>query len=61
MDKFLNFFSKYPWVALVIIAHWVATTVYLTQIPDTDVTRIMGITFFATLIYAYFGFKIPRG
>lgn len=61
MDKFLNFFSKYPWVALVIIAHWIATTIYLIRIPDSDVTLIMGITFFSTLLYAYFGFKVPRG
>ncbi|CAN5124414.1 hypothetical protein BH11PAT1_BH11PAT1_0980 [soil metagenome] len=61
MDKFLNFFSKYPWVAMVIVMHWIATTIFLINRHDIDVTMIMGITFFCTLIYAYFGFKVPKG
>lgn len=59
-DRFLNFYSKYPWVALIIIAHWTATAIIVIFAKDSDVTTIMGITFLATIVYAYFGFKMPK-
>ena len=59
-DKFLNFYSKYPWVAIIIIMQWVATVFVVSYGKGTDTTTIMGITFFTTIIYAYFGFKVPK-
>ena len=60
MDQFLNFYSKYPWVAIVIIAQWFATTFIIIHARSSDVATIMGITFFSTVFYAYFGFKAPK-
>lgn len=59
-DKFLNFYSKYPWVALIITMQWIATVFVVTNARGTDATTILGITFFTTIIYAYFGFKVPK-
>jgi len=59
-DKFLNFYSKYPWVAIIIIMQWIATVFVVTNARGTDATTILGITFFTTIIYAYFGFKVPK-
>ena len=61
MDKFLNFYSKYPWVAIVIVAQWLAASFMIMTAHDIDVTQAMGVTFLATIIYAYFGFKVPKG
>lgn len=61
MDKFLNFYSKYPWVAVIIVIHWVAAAIVIITSEDLDVTTVMGMTFLATVIYAYFGFKVPKG
>jgi hypothetical protein len=60
MDKFLNFYTKYPWVAIVIVIQWLATAFMLIYASDVDVAQIMGMTFLATVIFAYFGFKIPK-
>ncbi|HLD01237.1 MAG TPA: hypothetical protein VJC10_00010 [Patescibacteria group bacterium] len=61
MDKFLNLYSKYPWVAIVIVAHWIATALVIIYARDINVTNAMGLTFFSTVIFAYFGFKVPKG
>ncbi|MBI5045346.1 MAG: hypothetical protein HZC02_05480 [Candidatus Levybacteria bacterium] len=61
MDKFLNFYSKYPWVALVLIMQWAATAFTVIYADNVNVTNIMGIAFFTTIIFAYFGFKVPKG
>lgn len=61
MDKFLNFYSKYPWVALVLIMQWTATAFTIIYAKNIDVTTIMGVAFIATIIFAYFGFKVPKG
>lgn len=61
MDKFLNLYSKYPWVAIVLIAQWIATAFAIIYAHNIDVTKVMGMTFLATVIYAYFGFKVPKG
>lgn len=61
MDKFLNFYSKYPWVAIVIVAQWLAASFMIMYAQDINVTHVLGITFFATIVYAYFGFKVPKG
>lgn len=60
MDKFLNFYTKYPWVAIVIVIQWLATAFMVISASEIDVTSIMGLTFFATVVFAYFGFKIPK-
>lgn len=60
MDKFLNFYTKYPWVAIIILAQWFATSFIVIFIKDIDVTPLMGITLFSTVFYAYFGFKTPK-
>lgn len=60
MDKFLNFYTKYPWVAIVIVVHWLATAFILIYAKQIDVTKVMGLAFFSTVIFAYFGFKIPK-
>lgn len=60
MDKFLNFYTKYPWVAIIIIAQWAATVFFAVYAVNVDITKVLGITFFSTVIYAYFGFKIPK-
>lgn len=60
MDKFLNFYNKYPWVAGVIVLQWLVTAFIIIYSPEADVARIMGIAFFSTIIYAYIGFKIPK-
>lgn len=61
MDKFLNFYSKYPWVALVLIMQWTATAFTVIYAEHVNVTNIMGVAFFTTVIFAYFGFKVPKG
>lgn len=60
MDKFLNFYNKYPWVAGVIILQWLATAFIIIYSSEVDVTQIMGVAFIATIIFAYVGFKIPK-
>lgn len=61
MDKFLNFYSKYPWVAIVLVIQWIATAFTVIYAKNIDVTNIMGVAFVATVIFAYFGFKVPKG
>jgi hypothetical protein len=61
MDKFLNFYSKYPWVSVIIIVQWIATAFILIYGADrVDVAKVMGIAFASTVIFSYFGFKIPK-
>ena len=60
-DQFLNFFSKYPWVAIVVVVHWLATAYMIINTTEIDVTTVLGWAFFATVLFAYFGFKIPKG
>lgn len=60
MDKFLNFYSKYPWVAIVIVAQWIAASFIIMYSEESNIAHIMGITFLATVLYAYFGFKVPK-
>lgn len=61
IEKLLNFYTKYPWVAIVIVVHWLATAFILIYAPEIDVTMVLGISFLATVVFAYFGFKVPRG
>lgn len=61
MDKFLNFYSKYPWVALVLVMQWLATALTIIYADNVDVTTVMGVAFVVTIIFAYFGFKVPKG
>ena len=61
MDKFLNFYSKYPWVAIIIVVQWLATAYMIIYAQNIDVTSVLGMAFFSTIIFAYFGFKIPKG
>jgi len=61
LDKFLNFYSKYPWVAIIIVVHWLATTFIVIYSQRIDEASVLGLSFLATIIYAYFGFKIPKG
>jgi hypothetical protein len=61
MDKFLNFYTKYPWVAIIIVMQWLTTAFIIIYARDIDVTKVMGLMFFWTVVYAYFGFKIPKG
>lgn len=61
MDKFLNFYTKYPWVAIIIVTQWLATAFIIIYAQELDVTQVMGVMFLWTIIYAYFGFKIPKG
>ena len=61
LENFLNFYSKYPWVAIVIGVHWGATAFMVIHSEDADTATILGISFFATIIYAHFGFKIAKG
>jgi hypothetical protein len=60
MDNFLNFYSKYPWVAIVIVLQWLATA-FVIIYTKTDITKVMGISFISTVIFAYIGFKLPKG
>lgn len=59
MENFLNWYSKYPWVSIIIVIQWVATA-FAVITADTDVTKIMATTFIATIIFAYIGFKVPK-
>lgn len=61
MDKFLNFYSKYPWVAIVIVLQWLATAFIIIYTDDVNVTNVMGTAFITTVIFSYSGFKIPKG
>lgn len=62
MDKLLNFYSKYPWVAIIILLQWLATAfVVIIYGGAIDITKIMGVAFLSTVIFAYIGFKIPKG
>lgn len=60
LDKLLNFYSKYPWVALVIVMQWLATALFMTYSESPDVLLITGLTFASTVVYAYFGFQAPK-
>jgi hypothetical protein len=60
MDKFLNFYTKYPWVSLIIITQWIITGIIVVYAREIDVTKIMGVMFLCTIIYAYFGFKVTK-
>jgi|WetSurMetagenome_2_1015567.scaffolds.fasta_scaffold00899_9 hypothetical protein len=60
MDKFLNFYSKYLWVAIAILIQCLATTFTIIYASGADNTKIMGAAFFAIIIYSYFGFKVPK-
>ncbi len=60
-DKFLNVYTKYPWVALVIIAYWLTTAYMIISTDTIDVTTVLGMAFLSTVIFAYFGFKLPKG
>ncbi|OGY30273.1 MAG: hypothetical protein A3J50_04390 [Candidatus Woykebacteria bacterium RIFCSPHIGHO2_02_FULL_43_16b] len=59
IDRFLNFYSKYPWTALIIVMQWVATAFTLTY-SVTDESKILLMTFSSTVLFAFFGFKIPK-
>ena len=59
-DKLLNFYSKYPWVAIIIVIHWVATSYMIISKPDIDVSLVLGLAFIATIIFAQSGFKVPK-
>jgi len=61
MDKFLNFYSKYPWVAVIIVIQWLATAFVLIYGENVDIVQIMGVAFLSTVLFAYFGFKLPKG
>ena len=61
MDRFLNFYSKYPWIAIVIVLQSLATAFIIIYAKDVNVTNIMGVAFLATVIFAYIGFKTPKG
>ena len=61
LDNFLNFYSKYPWVAIVIGVHWGATAFIVILSEKADTALILGLAFVATIIYAHFGFKIAKG
>lgn len=61
MEKFLNFYSKYPWVAIMIVLQWLAAAYTIIYIQDVDTTKIMGANFIATILFSYFGFKVPKG
>ncbi|OGK12254.1 hypothetical protein A3C98_02470 [Candidatus Roizmanbacteria bacterium RIFCSPHIGHO2_02_FULL_37_15] len=60
LDKFLNFYSKYPWVGIVIVVHWLATAFMIIYSENIDVTTVLGVAFFSTIVFAYFGFKITK-
>lgn len=61
LDKFLNFYSKYPWVGIIIVVHWLATAFMIIYTENIDVATVLGVAFFATVVFAYFGFKITKG
>lgn len=60
MDKFLNFYSKYPWVAIIIVLQWLATAFIILFSAEASITNVMGTAFLATVIFAYIGFKLPK-
>ena len=60
-DKFLNFYTKYPWVAIVIVVYWLTTAFHIMLYAEKiDVTAVLGVAFFSTVIFAYVGFKVPK-
>ena len=61
LNNFLNFYSKYPWVAIVIVIQWLATAYMIIYASSIDVTTVFGMAFISTIIFAYFGFKISKG
>ncbi|MDO8573157.1 MAG: hypothetical protein Q7R77_00195 [Candidatus Daviesbacteria bacterium] len=60
MDKFLNFYSKYPWVAIIIVFQWLATAFIILFSTEADILKVMGTAFLSTVIFAYIGFKAPK-
>jgi len=60
LNNFLNFYSKYPWVGIVIVVQWLATAFMIIYAENIDVTTVLGVAFFATVVFAYFGFKITK-
>lgn len=61
LNQFLNLYTKYPWVAIVIVVHWLATAFMIIYVADIDISIVLGLAFFSTVFFAYFGFKIPKG
>jgi len=61
LNNFLNFYSKYPWVAIVIVIQWLATAYMIIYASNIDTTSVLGVAFFTTIVFAYFGFKIAKG
>lgn len=61
LNNFLNFYSKYPWVAILIVIQWLATAYMIVYASNIEVTTVLGVAFFTTVVFAYFGFKIPKG
>lgn len=61
MERFLNFYSKYPWVAIIIVVHWIATAFVVIYARDINITQVMGLAFFSTVVFSFFGFRVPKG
>lgn len=61
LDKLLNFYSKYPWVAIIIVIQWLSTAYMIIYSSNIDVTTVLGVAFLTTIIFANFGFKISKG
>ena len=40
-NQFLNFYSKYPWVAIVIVIQWLATAYMIIYARDINVTNLL--------------------
>jgi hypothetical protein len=61
LNNFLNFYSKYPWVAILIVIQWLATSYMMIYASNIDTTTVLGMAFFTTIVFAYIGFKMPKG
>lgn len=60
-NTFLNFYSKYPWVAIVILTQWLATAYMIIFALEIDVTTVLGVAFLTTIVFAHVGFKMVKG
>jgi len=59
-NDLLNFYTKYPWVAIVIVIHWLATTFMIITKPEIDIATVLGLSFIATIFFSYSGFKVAK-
>ena len=51
---------KYPWVAISLIIIWFSTTYMILKRADMNVSYILLVAFFGTIVVSLIGFRAPQ-